>query len=123
MKDVNIIRLHNAVFYAYHGVANGEQDLGGKYEVDLELHLNFEKAAKEDSLNNTIDYEKVYELVKNTICKQKHYLIETVTYIIADEIYDKFPQASKVLVRVRKYNPPIKGVVAYVESEVIKYRN
>jgi 7,8-dihydroneopterin aldolase/epimerase/oxygenase len=123
MKDINIIRIHNAVFYAYHGVANGEQDLGGKYEVDLELYLDFEKAAREDSLEYTINYEKVYELVRNIICKQKYYLIETATYKIADEIIGQFPQTSKVQIKVRKYNPPVRGVVGYVESEVIKCKN
>jgi 7,8-dihydroneopterin aldolase/epimerase/oxygenase len=122
MKDINIIRLHNAVFYAYHGVALGEQDLGGKYEVDFEVHCNFQKAAKEDKLEYTLNYESVYDLIKNIICKEKYLLIETITYKIANEVFEKYPIAEKIAIKVRKYSPPVKGVVSYVETEVIKER-
>jgi 7,8-dihydroneopterin aldolase/epimerase/oxygenase len=123
MKDTNIIRLHNAVFYAYHGVASGEQDLGGKYEVDFEVYCDFHKAAVEDKLEYTLNYELVYDLIKNIICKEKYLLIETVTYKIANEVFEKYKIAEKVAVKVRKYSPPVKGVVSYVETEVIRERD
>jgi 7,8-dihydroneopterin aldolase/epimerase/oxygenase len=122
MKDVNIIRLHRASFYAFHGVANGEQDLGAKYEVDFEAHLNFERAASEDSLIHTLNYEEVYNLIKNIICHKKFYLIETVAYNIANEIFNNYQIVYKIIIKVRKYHPPVKGVVEFVETEVIKER-
>jgi 7,8-dihydroneopterin aldolase/epimerase/oxygenase len=122
MKDINIIRLKNASFYAFHGVANGEQDLGAKYEVDFEAQLDFSKAGRNDSLNDTLSYEEVYNLIKEIICKKKYYLIEKVTYRISEEIFNKYSQIEKLSVKVRKYHPPVKGVVEYAESEVIKAR-
>ena len=122
MKDINIVKIHNAVFYAFHGVADGEQDLGGKYEVDLEAYLDFISAANNDSLAETLDYERAYNFIKDIVCKKKHMLIETVCYRIVDELFSEFPLVEKILVRVRKYNPPLKGVVEYVETEVVKER-
>ena len=37
MHSQDIIRIINASFYAYHGVATDEQNLGGKFEVDVEI--------------------------------------------------------------------------------------
>ena len=122
MKDINIIRLQNAVFYAYHGVADGEQDLGAKYEVDFEAQLDFREAAKKDSLHETINYENIYEQIKNILCHQNYYLIETIAYKIVDKIFDQFPKLKKISVRVRKYHPPVNGIVEFVESEVVKER-
>jgi 7,8-dihydroneopterin aldolase/epimerase/oxygenase len=122
MKDINIVKIHNAVFYAFHGVADGEQDLGGKYEVDLEAYLDFRSAATNDSLAETLDYERAYNFIKDIVCKKKHMLIETVCYRIVDELFLEFSLVEKIRVKVRKYNPPLKGVVEYVEAEVIRER-
>lgn len=121
-KDINIVKIHNAVFYAFHGVADGEQDLGGKYEVDMEAYLDFRSAAEKDSLSDTLDYERAYNFIKDIVCKKKHMLIETVCYKIVDELFERFSPVEKVRVKVRKYNPPLKGVVEFVEAEVIKER-
>jgi dihydroneopterin aldolase len=122
MKDINIVKIHNAVFYAFHGVADGEQDLGGKYEVDLEAYLDFRKAAELDSLAETLNYERAYNFIKDIICKKKYMLIETVCYRIVEELFSQFVILEKIMVRVRKYNPPLKGVVEYVEAEVTRER-
>jgi len=122
MKDLNVVKIHNAVFYAFHGVADGEQDLGGKYEVDMEAYFDFRKAAETDSLTDTIDYEKAYNYIKNVVCQKKYMLIETVCYRIVDEIFSKFSRIERLRVKVRKYNPPLKGVVEYVEAEVFRER-
>jgi len=122
MRDINIVKIHNAVFYAFHGVADGEQDLGGKYEVDMEAYLDFRSAAEKDSLDETLDYERAYNFIKDIVCKKKHMLIETVCYKIVDELFLKFPRIDKICVRVRKYNPPLKGVVEFVETEIVRER-
>jgi len=122
MKDINIVKIHNAIFYAFHGVADGEQDLGGKYEVDMEASLDFRSAAEHDSLAETLDYERAYNFIKDIVCKKKHMLIETVCYRIVDELFAEFSRIEKIRVKVRKYNPPLKGVVEYVETEIIRER-
>jgi dihydroneopterin aldolase len=122
MKDVNIIRIKNATFYAFHGVADGEQDLGGKYEVDMEAYLNFKEAAKHDILEKTVSYEDAYNFIKDTVCQYKFKLIETVCYNIVELLFEEFTCIERLQVRVRKYTPPLKGVVDFVEAEVIRDR-
>lgn len=118
----SIIRIKKATFYGYHGVMSEEQSVGGKFEADVDIYTDFSEAAKQDSLNQTIDYHKVYKVLYQLALEQKYYLIEAVASKIADELLTKFTAIEKIAVRVRKNNPPLGGVVDCVEVEVIKER-
>jgi dihydroneopterin aldolase len=118
----NIIRIKKATFYGYHGVRSEEQSVGGKFEADVDIYTNFELASKNDALQDTIDYHKVYRFMYQLALEQKYYLIETLATRIADNLLIKFPTIDKISVRVRKNNPPLGGVVDCVEVEIIKER-
>jgi 7,8-dihydroneopterin aldolase/epimerase/oxygenase len=120
---LNLIKIKKAIFYGYHGVLSEEQSVGGKFEADVDIYTDFSKAAEKDSLNQTVDYEKVYKFMYKLALEQKYYLIESLASKIADELLIKFNQIQKVAVRVRKNNPPLGGLVDCVEAEVIKERN
>ena len=120
MKDINIIRIKGATFYAFHGVASGEQELGGKYEVNMDAYFDFKKATKNDALEDTLNYVRAYELIKKAVCQYKFMLIETVCYNIVELFFEEFPYVERLQVKVKKYNPPLQGVVDFVEAEVIR---
>lgn len=122
MADLNIIRIKNASFYAYHGAVVEEQNLGGKFEIDLDLHCNLLPAAETDSLKKTVDYEKVYAFVSTIVHSKRNYLIEALAHTIASGIIQEFFSVEMVTVRVRKPHPPVKGVVDYVEVEMTERR-
>ncbi len=119
---LNIIRIKNATFYGYHGVLSEEQTVGGKFEADVDLYTDFSKAAIDDNLSETIDYQKVYKFIYKLALDEKHYLIESLATKIANELLQNFKALQKVCVRVRKNSPPLGGVVDCVEIEVIKER-
>ncbi len=123
MTSQNIIRIKNAVFYAYHGADREEQRLGGKFEVDIEMHTNFSKAIETDNLNDTIDYEAVYSQIKDIINGKKYFLLETLAETIADLILRTHQGINYVTVCLRKPHPPVKGVVDYVEIRVSRERS
>ena len=118
----NIIRIRKATFYGYHGVRSEEQSVGGKFEADVDIYTDFSEAAIKDSLKQTINYDKVYKFMYQLALEQKYYLIESLAMKIANELLNKFEAIDKVAVRVRKHNPPLGGVVDFVEAEVIKDR-
>jgi dihydroneopterin aldolase len=122
MDDLDIIRLKNAVFYAYHGVAEDEQNLGGKFECDVQLHCDLMPAAESDSLKKTVDYEKVYSCIQNVVVEKKFNLLEALANTIAKGLLREFFNVERVLVRVRKPHPPVRGVVDYVEVELARKR-
>ncbi|HYQ87044.1 MAG TPA: dihydroneopterin aldolase [Bacteroidota bacterium] len=118
----DVIRIHNASFYAYHGVASDEQNLGGKFEVDVELESDLSAAAEKDSLKRTVDYQAVYAFIQQTVTQKKYYLLESLAKTIARGIIREFPAVESARVKVRKPHPPVKGVVDYVEVEVSESR-
>ncbi len=119
----NIIRIKKATFYGYHGVLSEEQSVGGKFEADVDIYTDFSEAAKNDHLRQTIDYNAVYKFLYKMALEQKYYLIESLASRIADELLRNFVRIQKVIVRVRKNNPPLGGVVDCVEIEVEKDRS
>lgn len=114
---MDIIRLKNMVFYGYHGVHESEKDLGGKFEVDLEIFKDLKKAGMTDNLKDTLNYEKVYKTVNNCIKKNKFYLIEALAERISSSIIKRY-KTDRVIVKVRKPHAPVKGVLDTVEVEI-----
>lgn len=117
---INILRIKNASFYAYHGALKEEQHIGGKFEADVDLYTDFNEAAVHDDLNLTVNYLEVYKFINRIIHEKKYYLIETLAMVIADELLKHFPGIQKVAVRVRKSSVPVGGLIDCVEAEVIK---
>lgn len=122
MKELNVIRIKNAVFYAYHGAIEDEQNLGGKFEFDVDLYCDLSAAAESDSLAKTVDYEKVYAFIRQTVLHKKYYLLEALANTIGKGLLSEFAPLQKVVVRVRKVHPPVKGVIDYVEVEISQQR-
>lgn len=106
---VGTVRLVNAVFYGHHGVMQEEHRIGGRYEVDVAVDLDFEDAAMHDDLNKTVNYEQVYEFVKELVTQNNFYLIEKLAYLIAQRVLSAYPDVEGIEVTVRKPNPPVGG--------------
>lgn len=107
--SIGTVRLINAVFYAHHGVMQEEHRIGGRYEVDVVMDVNFEEAARTDSLELTVDYEAIYAVVKKIVTQNNFYLIEKLAYLIANEVIETYGIVLAVEVTVRKPNPPVGG--------------
>lgn len=122
-SSLDVIRIHNAVFYAYHGVLSDEQNLGGKFEVDVDLFCDLSKGAQTDNLKQTVDYERVYDCIKEMVLGKKYFLVEALANTIAAGILKSFKQVQTVIVKVRKPGAPVKGVIDYVEIETRRERN
>src|ERR1700687_4907848 len=100
--NYTIIRIHNAQFYAHHGVLEIERTNGGLFEIDAELTCNVTAAEAEDNLKKTLDYEKAYLFIKEVVSGYKFYLIESLAYRIAMKIIDSFDVVEKVTIKIRK---------------------
>ena len=105
------------VFFGYHGALEEEQEIGGRYEVDIDLIGDFSKPSKSDKLSDAIDYQTVYDLVREKVERSKYHLIERLADEVAGEVLGKF-ELIKVKVRLRKRNVPIGGVIDFVEVEL-----
>ena len=122
MPELSVIRLRNAAFYAYHGALKDEQNLGGKFEFDVDMHCDLSAAVESDSLKKTVDYEKAYAFIQQVVLEKKYHLIEALANTIARGLLQEFHAVESVVVRVRKPHPPVKGVVDHVEVEISRSR-
>lgn len=103
------VRLVNAVFYAHHGVLEEEHRIGGRYEVDVAMTLDVRGAAEADDLTQTVDYERVYAIVREVVTGNSSFLIERLGWRIAQAIAEAYPALEGIEVHVRKPNPPVGG--------------
>jgi dihydroneopterin aldolase len=121
-KNLGIIRIHNAVFYAYHGVLTDEQHLGGKFDVDVDLHCDLARGAKSDHLQDTVNYERVYDCIRSLVLDKQHFLLESLASSIGKGILKNFSKVNSVTIRVRKPGAPVRGVIDHVEVELTETR-
>ncbi|MEW5993372.1 MAG: dihydroneopterin aldolase [Candidatus Zixiibacteriota bacterium] len=117
MKDV--IRLCGMSFYGYHGVTAAEKETGSLFEVDCELEVDLADAGRTDRLRDTIDYQQVHHLIRETVEGKAFSLLEGLAGRLATKILDTFP-VYRVTLRVRKVKPPIPGYVKHIEVELTR---
>ena len=113
------IFLTGAQFFAHHGVSDKEQQVGGRYAVDVELTYDVSRAAKLDDLAHTISYSEVYDTVREIVQGKSHRLVESLAEQIADTLLARYP-AETVMVRVKKQPPPIDGIIDAAGVEIVR---
>ena len=116
-KNMGLIHLSDMEFYAYHGCFKEEQLTGNWFLVDLTLETNMVKAAQTDNINDTLNYQTAYELVKKEMAVKAH-LLEHVAERILDSLFRTFPQLEMAAVKVAKMNPPMGGKMKSVSVEL-----
>ena len=99
--------LEGMEFFGYHGDIEAERALGGRYSVDVELRADLAQAGRSDSLSDSIDYVRCFQLVREVVENRQYRLLEALAQGIADALLDH-PRASAVRVRVAK-QPPVRG--------------
>lgn len=107
------ILLEGMEFFAYHGHYKEEQVIGTKFIVDLEMDFDTSEAEHSDHLDDTINYQEVYLVVKKEMEINAH-LLESVAGRILDSVSHSFPQIKSLLVKIAKVNPPLGGKVKQV---------
>ena len=114
---MGVIRLKNMTFYGYHGVYDFEKEKGTDFEIDLELFTPLLKSSKSDNIEDTINYEDIYELVKKAFRSKSYFLLEKLADSISMSIF-KEHKIDKLIIRVRKINAPLNGKLDSVEIEL-----
>lgn len=116
-KNMGLIHLSDMEFYAYHGCYKEEQLTGNWFLVDLTLETNMDKASQTDNINDTLNYQTAYELVKKEMAVKAH-LLEHLSKRILDSLFGTFPQLECATVKVAKMNPPMGGKMKSVSVEL-----
>jgi dihydroneopterin aldolase len=99
------IQLNQLEFFGNHGVYAEERKIGGSYVVQCVLHY-LPKVELVTELNQTVNYEKVFELIKQRMAAPTP-LLETIAMELCYSIMAKFSKVEQVYVHIEKRSPPI----------------
>ena len=114
-----IVALHGAEFFAYHGVYPEEQHTGNCFIVDIETEFTpqVNDGLVTDDVNDTINYEELYEIAGARML-QPQKLIETVATFIIEDIKARYTFIQKITVSIKKLNPIAGAKVKYTQITI-----
>ena len=112
-----IISIEGMEFYSYHGHYEEEQIIGNNFVLDLWFTVDTTKAQQQDVLENTVNYQSVYAIVKQEMGVNSK-LIEHVAWRILKRSKDEFPLIESCWIKICKMNPPIGGQTEMVCVEL-----
>lgn len=97
------IRLEGLSVFGHHGARPYEKEAGQRLEVDLVLEPVSNLGETSDRLADTIDYDRLYQLVREVVEGRSFHLLEALARATADSIIEKFP-IRRATVRIAKQN-------------------
>lgn len=116
------ISLENMAFYGFHGSDPHESKLGGRFFVDVVLGADLSKPGRTDRLADTVNYERVYAIIRDHVEGKRFNLLEALAQTIADALLSEFAPLSRVTVRVRKPGVPLRGILDHTQVEIVRGR-
>jgi dihydroneopterin aldolase len=108
-----LIEIEGMEFYAFHGHFEVEKVAGNRFLVNLRLDVDCSKAGTTDNLDDTLDYQKAYLIVKEEMNIPSN-LLEHVGQRIVSRIKTEFPEAENIAVKISKMTPPMGGQIEKV---------
>jgi dihydroneopterin aldolase len=114
--------LRNIQLMGRHGFYDHELAAPQPFEVDVELLLNLQPAGTDDDLEKTVDYGRVYEIVRQIVESTSFRLLEALAEAISHEILSEFA-VDEVGIRVRKPTVDLGGPIDYSGVEIWRRRS
>jgi 7,8-dihydroneopterin aldolase/epimerase/oxygenase len=105
------IHLNRLKFFSFHGIHAEEKILGNEYEVNVDIKLGHTE--KIDTINQTIDYERVYDIIKARMAVPSP-LLETLAQDMSERIHQMDVTICSINIRIIKMNPPIENFLGMV---------
>ena len=116
---MGLIEIEGMEFYAFHGHFKEERIVGSRFLVYVAIETENEKSVTSDKLSDTINYQSVYQLVKEEM-EVKSHLLEHVAGRIINRIYASYKNLLKVRVKISKLNPTMGGQIEKVSVTIEK---
>jgi 7,8-dihydroneopterin aldolase/epimerase/oxygenase len=111
------IEITGLSLYTHHGVSQAEREVGQRLVIDLRLDVGETDATVTDSIQDTVDYAEVCQLVALVAQQRSHKTLERLCSTIAERLLDDYPLEG-VWVKAAKPEPPIALSVDEVSVEV-----
>jgi dihydroneopterin aldolase len=103
--------------FTHHGVSEAEREVGQRLVIDLRLDVGESDATVTDSLEDTVDYAEVCQLVALVAQQRSHRTLERLCSTIAERLLGDY-DLEGVWVKASKPEPPLAFTVDEVSVEV-----
>jgi dihydroneopterin aldolase len=111
------VEISGLSLYTHHGVSEAEREVGQRLVLDLRLDIGETDATVTDSIEDTVDYAEVCQLVALVAQQRSHRTLERLCSTIADRLLADY-DLEGVWVKAAKPEPPIALSVDEVSVEV-----
>lgn len=108
---MGLIKIEEMEFYAFHGHYKEEQIVGNRFLVDLEMETDMSAPAASDRLEDAVNYQVAYRVVKDEMKKHTSNLLENIGKRILDALYSELKGITNATITIRKMNPPMGGPI------------
>ena len=106
MTGNDSIQLTGLRVFAFHGVLNGEREVGQEFVIDTKLELDLSAAAQSDDVADTVHYGELAEAIALAVQRDPVNLIESVAQRVVD-LALAYSSVTRVTVTVHKPSAPI----------------
>jgi len=111
------IEITGLSLYTHHGVSEAEREVGQRLVLDLRLDVGTTDATVTDTIEDTVDYAEVCQLVALVAQQRSHKTLERLCGTIASRLLADY-ELESVWVKATKPEPPIALSVDEVSIEV-----
>lgn len=96
------IFIHEASFECHIGVTPAERKAPQEVVIDVDLAIDLSAAGRSDSINDTLDYREVWDLLNRCVGGREFHLVEALATAVGDVLLGQFPSIVSVTVGVTK---------------------
>jgi dihydroneopterin aldolase len=117
--NMETIELRRMEFFAYHGHLPEERLLGNYFYVDVTANADLSKAIETDCLDDTVNYQQIYDVVRREM-EIPSRLLEHAAGRIVKALYAEVPGIRQLSVKVTKRNPFLGGKTKSSAVQIIR---
>jgi dihydroneopterin aldolase len=108
--------------FGFHGLLEHERVKGQDFFVDVVLNCDLQAVSQSDSIDETINYAEITDLVVSEITTNPVSLIEKLAGRIADRILNSYSRVHSVSVTVHKPQAPVSASVKDIAVQITRTR-
>ncbi|MBO4687792.1 MAG: dihydroneopterin aldolase [Clostridiales bacterium] len=116
------IVMSNMIFKSFSGVLQQEKENGQEFVITLTLEIPRIKGCRTDHIRDTVDYGKVFDLVKDYVEHVSCDLIEYMAEQIILRVMRKNSMVERITCEIRKPKAPIDGDFEYMSVIIERTR-
>ena len=114
-----IIKINEIQLFGYHGLYEEEKENGQNFIISLSIDIDY--IDNNDKIENTLDYTKIFNEVKDTFNQKRYNLIESLAVAISDNLM-RNKKIKSLDISIKKQSPPIDAKLSSVEVNLRKIR-